>query len=363
MAFLSSLVSTSNTHFPGSYRHGQSLWQQQLSNLSIPFSQLNFSYPVSADDHSDLITQCAHLGNECARHTLVIIGGTHGVEGFAGTALQCDLMCLLSSGYIKLNSNTSILMINALNPWGYYYGHRHDHLGIDVNRNFIDFDEPLPDNPGYRQLQDILKLNDKQLRQERLRDMAVTMGSRDYEIAISGGQYADASGPFFGGTTKSHSHLVIDSLMSHYNLPERQLAVIDIHTGLGSYGYGEVICDHPLDSSGAETARDWYGPACTSAESGTSSSVPKQGLLDFAWHRIMHEDSCFITLEFGTLGTESLFNVLLEDVHPEKGRHTYGSESLLNHFCPVDDYWREAVIFRGRQVIFQALSGIRTPTQ
>src|SRR5690606_18679759 len=94
---------------------------------------------------------------------------------------------------------------------------------------------------------------------------------------------------------------------------ERQLAVIDLHTGLGPYGHGEIICDHPAASVGTATAQRWYGEAVTLPELGTSFSAPKLGLMDYGWHAIMGDKSCFVTLEFGTGSTERLFRVLLDD--------------------------------------------------
>jgi hypothetical protein len=100
---------------------------------------------------------------------------------------------------------------------------------------------------------------------------------------------------------------------------------------------------------------------------GTSSSVPKLGLLDFAWHAIMQANSCYITLEFGTLPTENLFGVLLRD-HRFRAKHGNMPQShpdypllvadMLTHFCPDDDAWRIKVLQRARYVIDCAVKGL-----
>ena len=269
------------------------------------------------------------------------------------------------SDELKLPENVAFLLIHALNPWGYHTLHRCDHAGIDVNRNFVDFDHPPMENPGYETLQPMLEIRDPVQRDRALEKARMEMGNRDYEMALSGGQYRDPFGPFYGGTEASFSRGVIETLIEDWGLASRQLAVIDVHTGLGPYGYGEVISDHPLDSDGHRTAMDWYGAACTSAEAGTSCSVPKLGLLDYAWHRIMGQRSCFVTLEFGTLGTPSLFNVLMEDAWMMQHLDQVAPSTLAAHgqqmrahFYPTDPWWREAVIFRARQVIQRALAGL-----
>ena len=96
---------------------------------------------------------------------------------------------------------------------------------------------------------------------------------------------------------------------------------------------------------------------------GTSSSVPKLGLLDYAWHAIMNERSCYITLEFGTYRTDQLFEVLLRDhqlwaqADNDRARREH-SQLMRQHFCPDDKAWKEMVLFRARQVISQALGGL-----
>jgi len=153
--------------------------------------------------------------------------------------------------------------------------------------------------------------------------------------------------------------------MRRYTLHERDLAVIDVHTGLGSYGYGEIICDHEPDSAGAEVASRWYGGSVTLPALGTSSSVPKTGLLDYAWHAVMNRRSCYITLEFGSFSTDQLFEVLLRDhqlwAQPDDGQaRSAHSLRMRQHFCPDDPAWQEMVLFRARQVVTQALRGVST---
>lgn len=351
--------------FPGSYQQGTLFWQQGLDRFPAEVIRKEFHCHYADDVTHSLVCQTAFIGPANCANLVVLIGGTHGVEGFTGTAVQCDLFRLLAAGSLVIPPDTALLCINALNPWGYAHCRRCDGEGIDVNRNFADFTKPLPENPGYEKLRPLFRLKDRPAQARALAAQARDMGQREYEIAFSGGQYTDPLGPFFGGTGPGFSRGVIESLMAEYQLPGRRLAVIDVHTGLGPYGYGEVICDHDPGSGGAATARRWYGDGCTLPAEGTSSSVPKLGLLDYAWHRIMGPDSCFVTLEFGTLGTQSLFDVLLEeascwaspDEMTEQVRQQM-AKKMLAHFYPADRYWREAVIFRGRQVIQQAFSGV-----
>lgn len=347
--------------WPASYSVAVTAWEQGL-----PAHGVIDSYPAAGQGPRGeaLATHAAWIGASDAPRVLVLIAATHGVEGYAGSAVQLDLWRLLAARQLALPADVALLAIHGLNPWGYAWDRRCDGEGIDLNRNFIDFARAPPANPGYGALREAFFLDDAAASRARLDAYRQAHGQTAYEIAVSGGQYSDPAGPFYGGTGPSHGRRVIESLMARHRLAERRLAVIDVHTGLGPYGYGEVICDHAPASAGARTAGHWYGPACTLPAEGTSSSVPKHGLLDYAWHAIMGGDSCFITLEFGTLGTASLFEVLLAETRgwaagqPADGPRKALAARMRAHFCPADAAWREAVLFRARQVITQALDGL-----
>jgi Protein of unknown function (DUF2817) len=350
--------------FPDHYQAAHERWQAALTGLPLCSERRQFPVDGRSPQGGLLVTDCAWLGARDADRVLVVIDATHGIEGFAGSAVLLDLLTRLPG---RLPDTLAILCIHALNPWGYAWHRRCDAEGIDLNRNFIDFDQLLPANPGYRDLRAALFDEDATRRRQVLEQYRTQHGQTAYEIAVSGGQYSDPDGPFFGGTRPAHGRRTIETLMREYRLAERRVAVVDVHTGLGAYGVGEIICDHAPDSAGAATARAWYGAECTLPALGTSSSVPKLGLLDYAWHAIMQADSCFITLEFGTLPTENLFEVLLRD---HRFRALHGTQpvnhpefpalvaAMRAHFCPSDPEWKSRVLQRARSVIDRALEGL-----
>ena len=349
--------------FPVDYAQARLTWLQAVDNL--PYQHEHLAFPCGGADPlgAPLYTDSVWLGAADAKQVLVVIGGTHGIEGFAGSAVQLDLLTTLASEKINLPSDRALLLIHALTPWGYAWLRRCDGAGVDLNRNAVDFTQPLPNNSDYTLLRSALFEADLSQRQALFADFTAQFGRVALEKAISGGQYSDAHGPFYGGKAPAHGRLVCESLMQRYALAERRLAVIDVHTGLGAYGYGEIICDHDPASAGAAVAAQWYGDSVTLPLAGTSSSVPKFGLMDYAWHAIMDEQSCFITLEFGTFSTDHLFEILLRDHQlwaqadnwPERLAH---SQIMRQHFCPAETAWQELVLFRGRQVITQAWLGL-----
>lgn len=312
-----------------------------------------------------LYTDLVWLGPDDASRVLVLVSATHGVEGFAGSAVQADVLTRLHEG-ATLPPDVAVLLIHGLNPWGMAWLCRCDHEGIDINRNFIDFTQPVPRNPGYQELRPALMQKDPAIRRQALDAFLARHGRVAFDTVVSGGQFDDPLGPFFGGRRPSQARRLIEGVISRFALGQRQLAVIDIHTGLGPYGYGELICDHPPHSPGMRTARQWFGDTVTAPLEGTSSSVPKNGLHDYAWHAVMDDHSCFVTLEFGTYDTDELFERIVADhvLHASgpvnwRDKHVQvAKQRMLRHFYPDDDQWRELVLLRARQVIRLALRGL-----
>ena len=363
MSYRLPLAALDTAVFPDSYAIARQRWLEHTTKLSCSTQHRPYRCDGTGPEGGELFTDALWIGSENASRVLVLIGGTHGIEGFAGTAVQIDQLGLIAEGQVVIPDNTAMLMIHALTPWGYAWQRRCDADGVDLNRNAIDFSRPLPENKDYDRLKDAFYLENAAQRKIALAEFEQQHGRVALEKAVSAGQYSDPSGPFYGGKAPAHGWLVSEDLMREYTLQERDLAVIDLHTGLGSYGYGEIICDHQPNSVGTRTASHWYGDSVALPLLGTSSSVPKTGLLDYAWHAIMNKRSCYITLEFGTFSTDQLFEILLRDhqlwAQPDNQQaRLEHSKVMRRHFCPRDQAWQEMVLFRARQVIAQGLQGV-----
>lgn len=336
-----------------------------LANLALPAEHLPLSLDECGPNGEALSCDVVWLGPRDAQRVLVTISATHGVEGFVGSAIQLDSLARWQADQAQQHGMAHLL-IHTLNPWGFAWLRRCDQAGIDLNRNFVDFTR-IPSNEGYRELADAIVPEGLSWAQadQRLAAFQAARGQRDYELAVSGGQYEFPEGLFFGGRQPSQARRWVESLFEHFALAGRDMAVVDIHSGLGPYGYGELICDHPLDSAGLHTAQRWYGDSVTMPEAGTSSSVPKSGLLDYAWHERMSARSCYITLEFGTYSLEELFNTLRQDHllhrrpvdwhHPDTQRV---KAALRRQFYPDQRQWQELTLARGRQVLAMAAAGL-----
>src|SRR5690606_17198424 len=96
---------------------------------------------------------------------------------------------------------------------------RCDEDGIDLNRHFVDFKAP-PQNADYAQVRPWLFEPDSGRRAAGLEQLAATLGRRAYEIALSGGQYEDPHGPFYGGRSHNHGRAVTEDLFIRHALAQ-----------------------------------------------------------------------------------------------------------------------------------------------
>jgi hypothetical protein len=331
----------------------------------------SYANPLRGPEGEALATDVAWFGSEDAAKVLVTVSATHGVEGFCGSGAQLDW--LLGPGTTPLPADTAMLFVHAINPHGFAWLRRVTEEGCDLNRNFIDFAKPLPENPGYDELADALvprTLSGPEFdaAMKRLQDYRERHGEKQFNIARSGGQYKHPGGTFYGGTGPTWARRTLEAIIADYRLPARRLvAVVDYHTGLGPFGYGEPISGNVPGSPGHRRGRTWYGDSLTEPTLGTSSSVPKQGLADEEWCRKCGDNVTYVALEYGTYPSNTSGQRALREDHwlhnhsnvdwaaPETRRI---KTQIRNHYYPATPDWQEMVLFRSRQILRQALAGL-----
>ena len=94
----------------------------------------------------ELAMDLALLGNPRAPTLLLLTSATHGVEGFCGSG--CQIALLQDDTFVAavVRSGVEVLMLHALNPYGFSHVRRVNEDNADLNRNFMNFDAPLPSN-------------------------------------------------------------------------------------------------------------------------------------------------------------------------------------------------------------------------
>lgn len=315
-----------------------------------------------------LAIDVARLGNEAAEGALLIVSGTHGIEGFAGSGCQVGL---LEDRFDQaLTGTTCLVLLHALNPYGFAWLRRVNEDGIDLNRNFVDFSSPLPSSTAYEALHDWLVPAEWDGEGRRAADAALLAygqkhGMPALQAAISGGQYTRPGGLFYGGTQASWSARTLTRVLTEV-LPAtvRRLGVIDLHTGLGPPGYGEPIldCSRPADR---ERALRWYGADVKDLSAGESVSARLVGTMARGIERVRPElELTVIGLEFGTRPMMEVLTALRADhwLHARGGADAAVrariQQQMREAFFSESSAWQAAVYGRTADLALRALRGL-----
>jgi hypothetical protein len=331
--------------------------------------------PNSGPKGEPLACDTAWFGPSDAGRVLVVVSATHGVEGFCGSGIQNDW--LLSGGPSGLPRDTAILLIHALNPHGFAWLRRVTEEGCDLNRNGINFNEPLPENTGHDALVDCfvpadLKPETIAAADAQIQTFRAEHGEKIYQAARKAGQYAHAHSIFFGGFGPTWARQTLETIIERYELAERRLVtILDVHTGLGPHGHGEPICGHKRGTKGFDRVLEMYGDTVGLPSEGTSSSIPLHGTQREIWGPRLGDNYTYVALEFGTYQPDNGTRVLRADhwLH-HQAELTGGTvdwadpktveikSAIRKHYHPDSDTWKELVLWRGRQMIRQSLEGL-----
>ena len=324
--------------------------------------------PLRGQELESLAMDVARIGADDADALLIVSSGCHGVEGYCGSGAQ---VALLQDEALRTKARlagVALLFVHALNPWGFSFGRRVTHEGVDLNRNFIDFRRPPPGNPGYDQLAAVLLPEEwppKEDEQRRLVAYGASHGMPALQAAISGGQYRHPDGLFYGGLRPTWSQTTLRMVLRQHATRCKLLGWIDLHSGLGASGVGERIFAARDEDPAKHRAKAWWGNRITFTEDGSSSSSDLHGNL---WHAIYDEcpQAAYagITLEFGTQPAEAVLQALRYDHWNARRRlphdgHTVLAAAAMRHaFFTDTPEWKQAVLAQSRAAAAQAIDGM-----
>ncbi len=335
----------------------------------VPAAQATYHNPATGPEGIDLSADTAWLGPRNAERVLVIMSGTHGAETFSGSAIQVGL---LRSGIAEeIARDIGLLLIHAINPSGFAWVRRVTEGNIDLNRNFIDRAKPYPRNAGYELLRDSIcppawSGAARSAADARLDGYAGKHGSMALQTAIMAGQNVDDHGVFYGGLQPTWSNRTFCDILAKHASSARKVGFIDLHTGLGPYGYGEVISNHGPKDGGFARIKDWFAGEATSSEDGTSTSSPVAGDTNIGLESALpHAAASGITLEYGTVPLRDM----MDSVRGDNWLHAHGrldskegreiKARIRAAFYPDADDWRAMVWERAVEVTRRMTAGLR----
>lgn len=329
------------------------------------------AHPAKGQGGEELSMDVALDGDANAERLLIVSSACHGVEGHCGSGVQVFALHDAEWREKAKAQGVAVLYVHALNPHGFSYGRRVTQENVDLNRNFVDFSQPLPVNQAYAKLHPLLLPHTwppTPENQAAVDQWIEKHGVAAFQAAVTGGQYQFDDGLFFGGKAPTWSNKTLRNVLRRHAAGTRRLGWIDLHTGLGPNGIGERIFAGRDDKAAYARANAWWGaPAApvTSIYDGSSTSARLSGLISEAvYQECPQAEYTGIALEYGTLPMLDVLGALRADhwlhKHPEApGELADGIRAQMRDAFYTDtDAWRGQVVSQARQAMFQAVDGL-----
>ena len=325
-------------------------------------------HPMLGRDGEALAMDVVREGPRDAAALLLLSSGCHGAEGYCGSGVQVALLHSASWHALLRELGVAVLYVHALNPYGFSWLRRVTHEGVDLNRNFQDFSQPLPACPAYDALAHLLVPEHWPPTAEvqtALQHHASIHGLQATQAAITGGQYGHPQGLFYGGANPTWSHVTLRQVLQAHGQSCTRLGWIDVHTGLGPSGHGERIFACRDDAAALARARAWWGPEVTSIYDGSSASAPLTGLMWLAaYQECAQAEYTGIALEYGTVPVMEVIDALRGDhwleCHPEAepAQGAAIKQRVRDAFYTDTPAWKQRVVEQAFEAAEQAVRGL-----
>jgi Protein of unknown function (DUF2817) len=370
--------SSSSNRLPAVSQHFSPTYQEAREKFLKTVNTLTASAPVrpTSPPHpthrgkggEELATDVALIGDPAAKHLLVVSSGMHGVEGYCGSGCQIALMHDQELLARLSRADLAMVMIHAINPYGFSHLRRVNEDNIDMNRNFLDFAQPLPDNPEYAEVHGLMlpaQWPPNQHALDALEQYVQKHGEHRFKSAVTIGQHSHADGLFYSGRAASWSNTTLRHILAKNGEGRQSIAWMDIHTGLGPAGHGEKIFGGQNNAEELARARACWGADVFSIFDGQSASKAVRGSgtsclpVQCPW-----AVTTTLGLEFGTLPSDDVLQALRADhwlsnqPGGDSAQRTQIKQDLMDAFILDDAEWRGMVVAQTRVACLQVIAAV-----
>ena len=236
--------------------------QSQQIDRSIQYEVIPVPGFVNENRHQSGIQLFYAPATKAAKKLVVVSSGIHGVEAPAGSFISQKLLqyCLKKVD----RSETGIVLLHNMNPWGYQNGRRTNANNVDLNRNCFDHRNPFPGpnlaNPTYDWLREVFEPSRPYsyvpvfnypvgiIRELISRGVPIRQLEETVSMALSG-QYRHPKGIYYGGNESQHECSSVQKRLLTIGSRYSSALHLDIHTGLGKFGINQIMANEEISDS------------------------------------------------------------------------------------------------------------------
>ena len=346
---------------------------ESLSALKPTHFSYRHSQNASLSTHISLIRPPQSL-----KKLFLLTSGVHGVELFAGSAVQVQFLRQLQRA--DLGEHTGVAVVHAVNPFGAQYLRRTNGNNVDLARNcFADFSAGLRTYHSDRCIQRALSTYSRYhsfinpispgfslLNKLKTGYFILSEGQSTLRNAILIGQREFPRGLAFGGTEIQSEITLLCSFLNSLLFPPQNdidsVVHIDIHTGFGPYSHTIALVDDSeteklLSNSGASVLQSGF-------EANSFVPGPKVGAISNLqqFFRLKEGAKYYaVTVELGTHPEIDVFLSLRKEnsLHwSASGRNDSDTTDFVHTFSPADPTWQSLIVHQGAEFSLSCLRSL-----
>lgn len=327
------------------------------------------SEPIDArgPDGQRLTVDWVALGSPRPRRALLVLSGVHGVEGFAHSQAQCELLGRVAPG--SLPDDVAVVVVHAVNPWGMAWWRRQNESNVDLNRNWRRSEREPVHNDAYDEVHhlacpDAAELPDVEALLGAAAELVAERGLPWVRDAITKGQYRHPDGLHYGGDRTEASTAIVERLARDHLTGVERLLTLDLHTGHGPSGELVLLSDQPPGSP-QDRFLSRLGRVEATADNPDATTGTKSGQIGNGLAELFPDATCYATsAELGTAGDLEQ----LAATYQESWVHRRGDRSRPEHaavvwayrccFTPDDAGWEQAALRLDEALLDDALAAV-----
>ncbi|MCR9143000.1 MAG: M14 family metallopeptidase [bacterium] len=305
-----------------------------------------------------------------AERVLLHSSGVHGVEGFAGSAVQLRLL----ERPPEVPDGCAIVLVHIVNPYGMTFLRRVNENNVDLNRNFLGPEESYDGQPdGYEILDPLFNPNSPHHSWPRfftLRLIAKLLvhGARRLRQAGAEGQYAKPHGLFFGGRQLERGPELYLQWLQRNLAAARRICGIDVHSGLGRSGDQLIILERNHGADYHRYLADRYPQELDNTGDEPAIVYQVRGGIDAGVPRVFGSDAevDFVTQEFGTVNGFRVLSTLSAENRLDRfgnGRDLFHpiKRKMKQIFAPSEIEWKRSILEKGERLVADTVEFLFRP--
>lgn len=368
-------------YFPVNYAESRKRFKNYFKDLPKRTRQISWKIPSKVDQ--DLTVDGFYIPAEkTTEKLLVLTSGVHGPETFAGAAIQ--FLFLEEILQTIKNDNFGILLIHAMNPFGFKYQHRCTENHINLNRNFCTTgknftsksDLAIRLNQQFLAKEPVSSLQSEMLKKLNFREGKPFFDDCSLDAFVKAtvpGQFESPEFIEYGGRQMEPQSELFAELMNDL-LPHYQTVLgLDLHTGLGEQSRLHLLTGGPQERNDATLVDRLFDPEGDKlfyefTPPHKEGFYEVRGSLNSVFSELSKTDQSIasLTMEFGTFGhsMEAQLDGLNLFLLEHQGRF-YGfsnqaieaevrAKNFERSYLQTDE-WRDSVLMASRGLLKRVL--------